>query len=242
MSDAEKPQREITLINPYYLNPGMLQRQYAHLAGLPEDVRSRLRYIVVDDGSPADPAVKPAEPLGLGGFALYRIEVDVRWNWIACRNLAVAHAKTDWVLMTDIDHMLPEATARRILDGKLDPRRAYRFSRVDDPDMTPYKPHPNSWLMTRKAFERVGGYDERFSGFYGSDGEFRDRIKKTLGEPVMLSEPLIRVPREVTPDASTTTYGRKEEQDRAGIAAARARIAKEGGAPLRGSFPWSRVA
>jgi hypothetical protein len=235
--------RELTLINPYYLNPGMLQRQYAHLASLPDDLKARLRYIVVDDGSPYDPAVRPSSPLGLGGFALYRIGVDVRWNWIACRNLAVAQAKTSWVLMTDIDHMVPEATLRRVLDGKLHPARAYRFARVDAPDLTPYKPHPNSWLMTRDAFDRMGGYDERFSGFYGSDGEFRDRLKKTLGEPVLLEEhPLIRVPREVVADASTTTYGRKEEQDRDGIQAARKRIAREGGAPLRGSFPWARVA
>jgi hypothetical protein len=237
-----KRAREITLINPYYLNPGMLQRQYDHLEALPEELKSRIRYIVVDDGSPTDPAVKPDRDLGLGGFALYRIDVDVRWNWLACRNLAAAKAKTDWLLMTDIDHMLPEATARRLLDGKLDGRRAYRFSRVDDPDMTPYKPHPNSWLLTRQAFDKVGGYDERFSGYYGSDGEFRDRVTKTLGDPIMLPEVLIRVPREVTPDASTTTYGRKEEQDRDGIQAARARIAKEGGPPLRGSFPWRRVA
>lgn len=234
--------RELTLINPYYLNPGMLQRQYDHLEGLPDDLKARLRYIVVDDGSPQDPAVKPDRNLGLGGFALYRIDVDVRWNWIACRNLAVAKAKTDWVLMTDIDHMLPEATLRRVLDGPLHAKRAYRFSRVDDPDMKPYKPHPNSWLMTRAAFDRMGGYDERFSGFYGSDGEFRDRLTKKLGEPIMLPEVLIRVPREVTPDASTTTYGRKEDQDRHGIQAARARIANEGGPPLRGSFPWRKVA
>lgn len=237
-----KAARELTLINPYYLNPGMLQRQYDHLASLPDDLKARLRYIVVDDGSPTDPAVKPGRDLGLGGFALYRMGVDVRWNWIACRNLAVAKAKTDWVLMTDIDHMVPEATLRRVLDGELHVARAYRFSRVDDPDMTPYKPHPNSWLMTRAAFDRMGGYDERFSGFYGSDAEFRDRLTKKLGDPIMLREVLIRVPREVTPDASTTTYGRKEEQDRDGVQAARARIAKEGGPPLRGSFPWARVA
>lgn len=234
--------REITLINPYYLNPGMLQRQYAHLAALPEDLRRRLRYIVVDDGSPHDAATPPAADLGIGGFALYRIDVDVRWNWLACRNLAAAKANTAWLLMTDIDHMLPEVTARRILDGDLDETRVYRFSRVDDPDMTPYKPHPNSWLMTGRTFERVGGYDERFSGFYGSDAEFRDRVTRRTGEAILLPQPLVRVPREVTPDASTTTYGRKEEQDRAGIAAARARIRAEGGPPLRLSFPWSRVA
>lgn len=234
--------RELTLINPYYENPGMLARQYAHLAALAPDVRKRIRYIVVDDGSPDHPARKPESDLGLGGFALYRIQVDVRWNWIACRNLAAEKAATAWLLMTDIDHMLPEDTARRLLDGPLDYAKVYRFSRVDAPDLTPYKPHPNSWFMTRRTFDRVGGYDERFSGFYGSDGEFRDRVKAATGEPVMLPEVLVRVPREVVADASTTRYGRKEEQDRAGVTAARARIAAEGGPPLRGSFPWERVA
>lgn len=261
--------REFTLILPYYENAGMLGEQYNHVVQLPEDVRKRLHLVICDDGSPQNPATPVvkysnppvmmaggqrhvesigAEAMEIASFQLFRVDVDVRWNWLTCRNIGALHARTEWLLLTDIDHLLPEATARRIIEGPLDPARAYRFNRVDAPDMKPTigkhgerKPHPNTWLLTKTLFDRIGGYDERFSGFYGSDGEFRDRLKKHAGEPIILPEVMIRVPREVVPDASTTRYGRKEEQDRAGIQAARARIAKEGGRPHRLTFPYRRI-
>lgn len=237
--------RAFTLIFPYYRNPGMLDRQLAHLTALPADLKAHLHLIVVDDGSPKaalGPATAAAMRLvGLASTALYRITVDVRWNWIACRNLAASRAPTDWILMTDIDHLVPADTVRRIVEKKLSDRKVYRFERVDLPDMTPYKPHPNTWLMTRAMFDRVGGYDERFSGLYGSDGEFRDRVRGQAEEIQILPEPIIRVPREVVADASTTTYARKQPEDRAGVPKVRALIARDP-KPHRGTFPWEQIA
>jgi glycosyl transferase family 2 len=234
--------RDFTLILPYYLNPGQLARQYAGLAALPAEVKKHIALIVVDDGSPETPATLPAEPLGLKSVDLYRVDVDVRWNWLTCRNIGVHHARTEWVLLTDIDLELPEVTARRIIEQKLRPENVYRFGRLTAPEMTPYKPHPNSWLMTRERFDTIGGYDERFSGYYGTDGEFRDRVRANCSKIIVLEEyPLIRVPREFVPDASTTTYGRKEKQDHEGVTRIRAQIANEGGPTRRLSFPYHHV-
>lgn len=259
--------RAFTLIFPYYRNPGMLLEQYRQIAALPDEVRASLHVVIVDDGSPKDPAEPPLERftasddgsfrsklddetelafharrrLGIASFQLFRVEVDVRWNWLTCRNIAAHHARTDWLLMTDIDHTVPEVTARRIQEKKLDPAKSYRFSRVDAPKMTEYKPHPNSWLFTGDRFDRIGGYDERFSGFYGTDGEFRDRVRLHSKEIVMLPEPLVRWPREVVADASTTSYGRKEKQDHEGVTKIRSIIARDGGEPLRRSFPYHQV-
>lgn len=234
--------RPVTLIYPYYKNPVMLKTQLDHLAALPADVRGALHVIIVDDGSPEFGLgdYNWANVWGLASVQVFRILVDVRWNWIAARNLAVEHARTDWVLMTDIDHMVPEATFRRIQERKLGEGKTYRFSRVDAPDLTPYKPHPNSWLLTRRRFEKAGGYDERFSGFYGSDGEFRDRITAASSEIVILPEVLIRVPREVIADASTTTYLRKQPEDHTGVQKVRKLIAADP-KPHRLTFPWERL-
>jgi hypothetical protein len=242
--------RSFTLVLPYYENPEQLARQFAHLAALPQDVKEKIELIVADDGSPDHPAVDVAKPwlgqngfngMGLAGVQMFRIEVDVRWNWLAARNIGVHHAKNEWVLLTDIDHELPEATARRLIERKLDPTNVYRFSRRDAPDLTEYKPHPNSWLMTRKMFDQVGGYDERFSGFYGTDGEFRDRVRANAAKVIMLEEYLVRVPREVVPDASTTKYLRKQPEDHDGVSKVRAQIAREGGRPKRLSFPYHQT-
>jgi hypothetical protein len=119
--------------------------------------------------------------------------------------------------MTDMDHVMPRKTLGFILGAKLDRAKAYRMSRVDAPDLTAYKPHPNTWLMTRSLFDHIGGYDERFSGYYGTDGEFRRRVQDRSDEIVLLPQVMIRYPREVIPDASTTTYGRKEEQDKTNV-------------------------
>jgi hypothetical protein len=232
--------RDLTLILPYYRNAGMLVEQQRTWRAYPDDLKAHLHVIVVDDGSPKFAARREVEATGVASFRLYRCDVDVRWNWLFCRNLGVDQTETTWVLLTDIDHLLPADTLRRLLTDDLDPNRVYRLSRVDAPDLTPYKPHPNTWLMTKAMFNAIGGYDERFSGYYGTDGEFRERVEKTSYSVEMLSCPLIRVPREVIPDASTTTYGRKEEQDRENVQ----RIREERGKlkvwrPLRLTFPWT---
>lgn len=233
--------RAVTLVLPYYRNAEMLGEQYERITQLPADVRNGLQLIVVDDGSPKSPAEAVGRPeLGIAGFQLFRIDVDVRWNWLAARNIGVEKAKTEWVLLTDIDHIVPEKTWRRLQEHKLNPRKVYRFSRLDLPDLTPYKPHPNSWLMTRELFDKIGGYDERFSGFYGTDGEFRDRVRANA-EIVMLDEALLRVPREVIADASTTTYLRKQPEDHDGVTRIRAKIAAEGGRPHRLTFSYHQI-
>lgn len=234
----------VSVCLPYYLNAGMLARQYSEIAAYPEEVKSHLELVVVDDGSPRDPAVDVARPPGLPPVKIFRMALDVRWNQDACRNLAAAQAAFPWLLLTDIDHLIPANTARRVVEMSLRRDCVYRFARVSAPDLSPYKPHPNSWLMTRALYDAIGGYDERFAGFYGTDAPFRDACRQHATAVVDLKEHLVRVPREVIPDASTTTYGRKEPQDGENIRRIKAEIAAlppEQRRPQRRGFAWSRV-
>lgn len=233
--------RDLTLVMPYYDNPEMFVTQQQQWRDFPNPLKARLRVIVVDDCSPRWPALPNLLRDTGVNLQLYRTLVDVRWNWLFCRNLAMAKAETEWALMTDMDHVLRPKVFARLLEHELDPRFAYRLSRVDAPNMTPYKPHPNTWLMTRALFDRVGGYDETFSGFYGTDGEFRDRVVATAGVVVMLPHEMVRYERTVIADASTTTYTRKEPDDKANV---RRIIAERrpGWKPKRLSFPYERLA
>jgi hypothetical protein len=203
----------------------------------PEQLKEALRVIVVDDCSPNFPARDAVVESGVM-LTLYRTLVDVRWNWIFCRNLAMSKAQTDWRLMTDMDHVLPAKVLSSLLTMKLDERIAYRLSRVDAPKMVPYKPHPNTWLMTGALFDKVGGYDETFSGYYGTDGDFRRRVEK-VAKIVLLPERMVRYERNVIPDASTTTYTRKEDFDRANVQRIVAER-KPGWRPKRLSFPYEQ--
>jgi Glycosyl transferase family 2 len=230
--------REITLCLPYYDNPGMLLRQIDMMDKVPWNARDYVRLIVVDDGSPRWPAQAFPCPVDL---KIFRIEVDVRWNQDAARNIAVHESNTPWLLLTDIDHWVPASTWKRILNGSLDRDKVYRFSRVSEPAMEHYKPHPNSWLMSREVWDDIGGYDERFAGFYGTDADFRNRVQE-VAEIEMLKEIIVRVPREVTPDASTTTYVRKAPEDLPGLD--RVKLERESiknWRPLTLSFPYHRV-
>jgi hypothetical protein len=231
----------VTLCLPYYLNPGMLAEQFERIRALPADLRDRLCVIAVDDGSPHSEA--QGEEIGCP-LSIFRIDIDVRWNQDAARNIAARHADTQWLLLTDIDHVVPRGTWERILLKKLDKSAVYRFSRETlhpDGTITPYKPHPNSWLMTRTMYETIGGYDERFAGYYGTDADFRNRVNLTA--PVMmLDETLIRVPRETIPDASTTTYLRKQPEDSEGMRRIRAeRALLVAWSPERFRFPYHQT-
>lgn len=235
--------RSITLVLPFYENQGMLREQQKTWRSYPDAIKEKFHVIVVDDCSPTSPALPVVEETGVASFRLFRTKVDRRWNWLFARNLGVEKADTQWVLLTDIDHVLPLATLQTLMsDRELHPRTVYRFSRVDAPNLTPYKPHPNSWFLTRSMFEEIGGYDERFSGYYGTDAEFRDRVNSTARAVVMRSDVLIRYARTVLADASTTTYGRKEEQDHINVRRIREeRDAIKDWRPLRLTFPYEQL-
>lgn len=234
--------RELTLILPFYRNVRMLQQQQAIWAAYPEDIKAHLHVIVVDDCSP--PKHRASAVFAMTGVAscrLYRIEQKKRWNWLICRNLGVDQADTEWVLLTDMDHVVPAETWRSVMTQPLDDSLAYRFGRVDAPGITTAKSHPNTWLMTKALYDRVGGYDERLSGFYGTDADFRERVTDQARAIQIRTEVVIRYSSESIADAETTDYARKSAEDRGLEVAklARRRELDQPWRPKRLLLPWT---
>lgn len=234
----------ITLVMPYYENPGQLKRQYALLRSMPETVRHNVRVIIVDDCSEKGRAF--VEKIGMP-LEVYRIKPPkVPWNQDAARNIGAHHAVTDWLFLTDIDHEIPKETWMHVVNAELIPHAVYRFSRMSAPvppetENTTYKPHPNTWLVSRHQYENAGGYDERFAGYYGTDGDFRDRICEP-GPVVMLDQVIVRVGREVVPDASTTQFKRRSPLDDLNIRRIKLERNKlPSWRPVRFRFPYERV-
>lgn len=229
--------KPITLVMPYYENSRFLETQVAHWWSLPPDVRARTSAIVVDDGSPEYPAetVLAGRTLPFP-IRLFRIDVDVRWNWLAARNVGLHHAGPGWVLVTDMDHVVPEATARAVIEGAHAPVVIYAFSRVEHTG-APAPPHSASFLLTKAMFWKVGGYDEQLSGCYGTDGDWRRRCAATAPMQV-LTDTLVR--HEFVQDSSTTRYLRKQPED----ARVRQLIAARGKhwSPRVLSYPYREVA
>lgn len=242
----------LTLIMPTYMNSRMLRLQYEGWAAWPEKLKRRVEIILVDDGSP-DPAVKVKRPKGLPTLRIYRVTEDRPWHQHGARNLGADQAGEGWLLLTDMDHVLSEASAVSLLKmidkGKLDEDTIYMLDRVEADTGEPTrdgngrpKPHPNSFVVTRDLYWKIGGYDEAFCGLYGTDSLFRARAF-TVGKRGHLSIPLIRYWRDIVPDASTRTLPRKEGRQEGAKQAVLAAKAARGEADLVKvlQFPWERV-
>lgn len=244
---------DLTIVMPYYLNKGMLSLQFTGWAAWPEEIKDRVEIVIVDDGSPEGHAIDVPRPDGLPSLSIYRVLEDRPWHQHAARNLGANVAKGEWLLLTDMDHVLKldaaEALLKRIDMGRLDPLAIYTLARIEADTGLPTmqnghpKPHPNSFVVTRETFWKIGGYDEDFTGFYGTDRLFRDRAYSRAIHGHLDKVPLTRYWRELVPDASTTTLARKDGREigikRKVMDAKRARGEENVVKVLQ--FPWEQV-
>lgn len=237
---------------PYYKNPGMLAEQYRTWAGYQEVLKEQIEIVLVDDGSPEGKAAVGVErPDGLPALRIYRVLVDIPWHQHGARNLAAKEADGPWLFLTDMDHVLPTESLRRLL-SRLRGDVVYTFRRLDAPDLTPKMqhgqehPHCNTFALTKARYWTVGGYDEDAVG-YGTDGYFRQRLFGTSPAIHLQDVPIVRYPREVIPDASTSApgidprafrnAGRRTAESKRALALKRQR----GEGPKVLAFPWERV-
>lgn len=175
----------ITIVMAYYENPTMLALHLEEWEAYPDEYRARMRAIIVDDGSPRSPAAdvfkaagyKTEHRLGAGlplpfPVNLFRVVPNIPWNQDGARNLGMRKLRTEWALLTDMDHVLRHEQLPGLFGLDVEPRLYYMPNRCETNGLAVH-PHPNSYLMRHGDFWEMGGYDEDFAGSYGSDGNFR---------------------------------------------------------------------
>ena len=199
----------ITLVFAYYENPGMLELQWREISQYSARVKESLEVIVVDDGSPTFPGASVNIAHGQPLYAVFRIAQDVRWNQDAARNIGAHESSAPWLLLTDIDHVVPNETLEYLLDMDADPDVFYTFARIKYDDGDPRESHPNSYFMSKALYWRIGGHDEDFAGIYGKDFLFRKRAHKIAQEIKLDGLPLARVGTTSIRDAGTRTITRR---------------------------------
>ena len=210
-SESVAPNKHTPLISvvfAYYENPSMLELQWKEIAAYPPSLKKKLQVLVIDDGSPTRPAADVARPRNLPKHSIFRIDRDVRWNQDAARNIGAHEAQSPWLLLTDIDHVVPQETLDRLMAMERDTSVFYTFSRIKFATGESREPHPNSYFLTKELYWAIGGHDEDYAGIYGKDFLFRKRAHRHAQEVFLSDTPLSRVGSTLVSDAGTRTITR----------------------------------
>lgn len=200
----------ITIVMPYYDNGGMLERHFEEWQSYSPEVKKHFRAVIVDDGSPNDPARDHWHDPGFP-CELYRIKEDLVWNVAGARNLGMHAAPEGWCLLTDIDHLLTRYNALRLACavnsfGTAD----YFLLGREWADGRLLHPHPNTYVLQRSLYWRVGGCDEDWTGYWGAGEQvFRKTIACIANSTTLESIRLTHYGRDDIADASTRVWGRR---------------------------------
>ena len=158
----------LTYITHYYFNGdstgATVRALLEEYDSYDKSIMSKIHFVIVDDGSETK--------VSLDGFDLnidhVVINENIQWNQAGARNVGVINAKSDKILMADIDQIFPEHTLCKLVDQRNPGSKFYKFYRVAE-DGRLRKGHPNTFFMSRARFIRFYGYDEEFSGGYGAE-------------------------------------------------------------------------
>ena len=157
---------QVTFIYTYYNQVDMLRIQLENWQDYPPDMQEKIRFVIVDDGSKVAAREHIAEDIGLD-LRIYRVMEDLYCNIGGARNLGTHVAETEWVLHSDMDHVIPSDAAQKIVGlASENQRKIYKFQRID-PETGKTKIHPGTMLLSRSTYWEAGGCDEDFVGNYG---------------------------------------------------------------------------
>jgi hypothetical protein len=170
---------KISVIIPVLDSHEIVRRQALYFKSLNlKDVE----FIIIDDYS-TPPLEDPT-----GVLKIYRTDSRLAWTQGLARNLGASKATGEYLLMTDIDHILDKKAFENVLDfdgifmhfnrflGILDEEgklhydrkslREYgthkRYLKADEPGTGL---HQNTFAISKKAFEEVGGYQKEWCSY-----------------------------------------------------------------------------
>ena len=143
-----------------------------------EETRKQFEVIWVDDCS-EKPVDIPELSFGLN-LTIARITNNIYWNICGAKNLGFYLAEGPWVFGTEQDHMFySEMDLKRVLKFPKQRDCAYFLTRVLPDGQSRGKNHPNSFIIHKEDFWKLGGYDEDFSGNRGhSDTMIKYQMKR----------------------------------------------------------------
>ena len=145
------------------------------------DILKKIHFVFVDDHSKTP--VQIPDDIILN-YTLLRIKTDIRWNQGGARNLGVKYAKSENIIVTDLDIIFPENLLGRLTDYKLPNNSVFKFNTISNLQMV--RPHVNVFFMTKSIFMKTKGVDEEFCGHYGYEDIFFYHHQKAMGTKFFL--------------------------------------------------------
>lgn len=161
------------IIYPYYDNPKMLERQVENWNRYSGALQAKVTFILVDDASPNHPALPIFKNLR-HRKRLFRVLENVPWAQHHARNIGAHEVAGDnpWLMMSDMDIIITPEAMNDIVEKAVNPARYHTFDRHFVGNEHEPKYHCNTFLVKKKNYWAVNGYDCDFCGGYGGDGEF----------------------------------------------------------------------
>jgi glycosyltransferase involved in cell wall biosynthesis len=163
----------ITLITTYFEDPyrlkDFIEKEF--------DERYFSKLIIVDDGSPMQPAETIVRQYPDKNIRLFRVKDDIGFNSHGARNLAMKHVETEWAYMTDIDRKgigeVAPVLERYVKSAE--ENEYFNFILKDTGETT-----HNDYCVKTDSWWRSGGYDEEFVNWHFGDRLFIDRLNRYL--------------------------------------------------------------
>ena len=166
--------KKLSFITTYYNQYPMLEKQVGLWQSYNDEVKGKVRFVVVDDGS----RIKPCEVKDLVcdnnlDIAVYKIKEDIYCNIPGAVNLGATVCGTDWMFKHDIDHLVPEESIIKMVnltESETIHSKVYKFYRHNGTDISnPNKIAPGQFMIRVRDFWQIGGWDEDFCGHYGQN-------------------------------------------------------------------------
>lgn len=140
-----------------------------------------MEFVIIDDGSPLKYEI-PDFNLNLRWI---KINENIKWNQSGARNLGVLSAKSDKLIITDLDHIFYEDTLKFMATYNFKEKEIYKSRRThihrNGFVAGNYPGAGNIYAMSRGDFLKYFGYDEEFAGNYGYEDNFCAEYFDALG-------------------------------------------------------------
>lgn len=158
------------IVFSYYETPGLLQKQLNEWC-LYMELWKDISVYIIDDCSKRFPLLNinsMVEPSQTEDIHKLKISEKKSWNWSVARNIGAKEANTEWLLLTDIDHIIDKRNLRQLLKElpNFDKQYVYYLNRKDGQTGKSKTPHGASFVMTRDLYWKIGGFNERFMALY----------------------------------------------------------------------------